>query len=35
MLWQNLKRNVHKQMLENPDELKQNCKEEWAKMSPQ
>lgn len=29
MLWQDLRRAVHKQMAENFNELKEQCKDEW------
>lgn len=35
MPWRDLKRAVPKQMTANFNELKQQCKEEWAKSPPQ
>ncbi len=35
MLWRNLKKSIHARKPSNVAELKQFCKEEWAKTHPQ
>ncbi len=35
MLWHNLKQSIHARKPSNVAELKQFCKEEWAKIHPQ